>query len=111
MNCRLLQIKGGALLFFRLSVPDLSPNLGVFWYFFTEMFEHFRSFFICVFQIHAFLYTVPLAVKLRYDPSSYVYSRIMHSFIQCHRQLNSGMILLHMCIPDSCIPLCSATGS
>ena len=70
MNYRLLQIIGGALwvkLFFRLSVPDLSPNLGVFWYFFTEMFEHFRSFFICVFQIHAFLYTVPLAVKLRYS--------------------------------------------
>ena len=30
------------------------------------MFEHFRVFFICVFQINAFLYTVPLAVKLRY---------------------------------------------
>ena len=54
---------------FRLSVPDLTPNLGVFWYFFTEMFEHFRAFFICVFQIHAFLYTIPLAVKLRYVDS------------------------------------------
>ena len=48
-----------------LTVPDLTPNMGVFWYFFTEMFEHFRLFFICVFQINAFIYAVPLAVKLR----------------------------------------------
>ena len=50
---------------FILTVPDLTPNMGVFWYFFTEMFEHFRLFFICVFQINAFIYAVPLAVKLR----------------------------------------------
>lgn len=48
-----------------LSVPDLTPNMGVFWYFFTEMFEHFRTFFICVFQINAFIYTLPLAIRLR----------------------------------------------
>lgn len=58
---------------FILSVPDLTPNLGVFWYFFTEMFEHFRVFFICVFQINAFLYTVPLAVKLRDQPVFLMY--------------------------------------
>ncbi|XP_052815896.1 phosphatidylinositol glycan anchor biosynthesis class U protein-like [Mya arenaria] len=53
---------------FILGVPDLTPNLGVFWYFFTEMFEHFRPFFICVFQINAFLFTVPLAIKLKDHP-------------------------------------------
>ncbi|KAF3856766.1 hypothetical protein F7725_017489 [Dissostichus mawsoni] len=25
------------------SFPDLTPNIGLFWYFFAEMFEHFRS--------------------------------------------------------------------
>ncbi|ELT93166.1 hypothetical protein CAPTEDRAFT_175379 [Capitella teleta] len=53
---------------FILSVPDLTPNMGVFWYFFTEMFEHFCLFFLWVFQINAFIYTVPLSIKLRDQP-------------------------------------------
>ncbi|XP_052269507.1 phosphatidylinositol glycan anchor biosynthesis class U protein-like [Dreissena polymorpha] len=72
----------GATTGFILGVPDLTPNLGVFWYFFTEMFEHFRPFFICVFQINAFLYTVPLAVKLRDHPVflAYVLVTLMSIF-------------------------------
>ncbi|KAJ8303164.1 hypothetical protein KUTeg_019560 [Tegillarca granosa] len=58
---------------FILSVPDLTPNLGVFWYFFTEMFEHFRTFFICVFQINVVIYTVPLSVKLKEHPVFFFY--------------------------------------
>lgn len=34
-----------------LTVSDLTPNVGMWWYFFTEMFEHFRSFFLGVFQV------------------------------------------------------------
>lgn len=67
---------------FILGVPDLTPNMGVFWYFFTEMFEHFRPFFICVFQINAFLYTVPLTIKLRDHPVflAYVLVTLMSIF-------------------------------
>ncbi|KAL7408689.1 hypothetical protein ABVT39_027613 [Epinephelus coioides] len=50
---------------FILSVPDLTPNIGLFWYFFAEMFEHFRLFFLCVFQINVFFYTIPLSIKLK----------------------------------------------
>ncbi|XP_053309770.1 phosphatidylinositol glycan anchor biosynthesis class U protein [Spea bombifrons] len=53
---------------FILSVPDLTPNIGLFWYFFAEMFEHFSLFFVCVFQINVFFYTVPLTIKLREHP-------------------------------------------
>ncbi|XP_071501031.1 phosphatidylinositol glycan anchor biosynthesis class U protein-like [Diadema antillarum] len=53
---------------FVLAVPNLQPNLGLFWYFFTEMFDHFRTFFLCVFQINAFIYTAPLVLKLRKHP-------------------------------------------
>lgn len=60
---------------FILKVPDLIPNLGVFWYFFTEMFEHFRLFFTYVFQINVFIYTIPLTIRLRNDP-------IVNIFIQ-----------------------------
>ena len=49
----------------RLLVPDLTPNIGLFWYFFIEIFEHFRVFFLSTFQLHVFLYVLPLAVKLR----------------------------------------------
>ncbi|KAL8599125.1 hypothetical protein ACOMHN_007841 [Nucella lapillus] len=58
---------------FILGVPDLTPNVGVFWYFFTEMFEHFRIFFVCVFQINAFIYSIPLAVKLCERPLFQLY--------------------------------------
>lgn len=53
---------------FLLRVPDLTPNIGLFWYFFTEMFEHFRSFFLCVFQINSVLYAIPLGMILRRNP-------------------------------------------
>ncbi|KAJ3648327.1 hypothetical protein Zmor_020138 [Zophobas morio] len=54
---------------FILTVPDLQPNIGLFWYFFTEMFDHFRELFICSFQINAtVLYLIPLSVKFRNDP-------------------------------------------
>uniref|UniRef100_A0A452GMJ1 Uncharacterized protein n=1 Tax=Gopherus agassizii TaxID=38772 RepID=A0A452GMJ1_9SAUR len=46
---------------FILCIPDLTPNIGLFWYFFAEMFEHFNLFFVCVFQINVFFYTIPLA--------------------------------------------------
>ncbi|XP_023017111.1 phosphatidylinositol glycan anchor biosynthesis class U [Leptinotarsa decemlineata] len=52
-----------------LTVPDLQPNIGLFWYFFTEMFDHFRELFIFAFQINAsVLYLVPLSIKFRKQP-------------------------------------------
>ncbi|XP_050047473.1 phosphatidylinositol glycan anchor biosynthesis class U protein isoform X3 [Dermacentor andersoni] len=50
------------------AVPDLTPNIGVFWYFFTEVFEHFRVFFLWIFQLNAFVYMVPLGIRLRKEP-------------------------------------------
>ena len=34
-----------------LLLPDLTPNPGLWWYFFTEMFDHFRPFFLMVFSV------------------------------------------------------------
>lgn len=48
-----------------LMVSDLTPNLGLFWYFFIEMFDQFRPFFILVFQIHVFIFAAPISIKLR----------------------------------------------
>ncbi|XP_054001309.1 phosphatidylinositol glycan anchor biosynthesis class U protein [Hylaeus anthracinus] len=60
---------------FILTVPDLRPNIGLYWYFFTEMFEHFRWLFIASFQINvSLLYIVPLALRLRHDPMLLAFS-------------------------------------
>lgn len=53
---------------FILKVPDLVPNLGLFWYFFTEMFDHFRLFFTYVFQMNTLIYAIPLTIRLRNQP-------------------------------------------
>lgn len=53
---------------FILSVPELSPNLGIFWYFFTEMFDHFRLFFVWTFQLNLVIYLAPLAIRFPDQP-------------------------------------------
>ncbi|KAL7409590.1 GPI transamidase subunit PIG-U [Mrakia frigida] len=51
-----------------LGIVDLTPNVGLSWYFFTEMFDHFRPFFTMVFQMHMVIYVVPLGLTFRRDP-------------------------------------------
>ncbi|KAJ6648030.1 Phosphatidylinositol glycan anchor biosynthesis class U protein, partial [Pseudolycoriella hygida] len=53
----------------RFYHTDLQPNIGLFWYFFTEMFEHFRTLFLYTFQMNAtVLYLFPLTIKLHKKP-------------------------------------------
>jgi len=51
-----------------LTLPDLAPNTGVWWYFFTEMFDHFRPFFLMVFSVHLIIYVAPVCLKFQHDP-------------------------------------------
>lgn len=51
-----------------LLLPDLTPNVGLWWYFFIEMFDSFRSFFLCVFQLHLLIYVAPLCIRLKRNP-------------------------------------------
>lgn len=55
------------VLFHRINVGDLTPNVGLFWYFFTEMFDHFRTFFLWTFQVNSFIFAIPLGISLRYS--------------------------------------------
>ncbi len=54
------------------------PNSGMWWYFFTEMFDHFRNFFLGVFQVrkslitlnpqlHIAIYVLPVCLRVQ-DP-------------------------------------------
>ncbi|WWC89192.1 uncharacterized protein L201_004110 [Kwoniella dendrophila CBS 6074] len=51
-----------------INVTDLTPNVGMWWYFFTEMFDHFRTFFLGVFQLHNLIYVVPICLRFSDDP-------------------------------------------
>ena len=53
---------------FQLLVPDLTPNVGLWWYFFIEMFDSFREFFLGVFWLHLASYVGGLTVRLRRQP-------------------------------------------
>ncbi|RHZ10406.1 hypothetical protein DYB31_002206 [Aphanomyces astaci] len=47
--------------------PDLTPNIGIFWYFFMELFDRFQSYFLVLLHLHPYLYVLPLFIRLRYD--------------------------------------------
>ncbi|EGU11791.1 putative GPI transamidase component PIG-U [Rhodotorula toruloides ATCC 204091] len=51
-----------------LTIPGLTPNIGLAWYFFIEMFDHFRSFFLVIFALHPLVYVAPLSIAYRRDP-------------------------------------------
>ncbi|CBF75296.1 hypothetical protein AN3826.2 [Aspergillus nidulans FGSC A4] len=53
---------------FQLLVPDLTPNIGLWWYFFIEIFDSFRDFFLGVFWLHLAAYAGSLSVRLRRQP-------------------------------------------
>jgi phosphatidylinositol glycan class U len=52
----------------QLLLPDLTPNVGLWWYFFVEMFDSFRNFFLGVFWIHLSSYVGGLTIRLRRQP-------------------------------------------
>ncbi|CAN6650901.1 GPI transamidase component Gab1p [Trichomonascus vanleenenianus] len=54
----------GTILLFK----ELVPNIGLWWYFFAEMFEYFNPFFLGVFQIYLAAYGLPVAVRLHKFP-------------------------------------------
>ncbi|KAL8686997.1 MAG: hypothetical protein Q9218_006707 [Villophora microphyllina] len=51
-----------------LLLPDLTPNVGLWWYFFIEMFDSFRQFFLGVFWLHLLGYVGGLCIRLRKQP-------------------------------------------
>ncbi|KAF4125071.1 GPI-anchor transamidase subunit U, partial [Geosmithia morbida] len=52
----------------QLTLSDLTPNIGLWWYFFIEMFDSFRSFFLAVFWLHLVSYVGGLTIRLRTQP-------------------------------------------
>lgn len=51
-----------------LLLPDLTPNVGLWWYFFIEMFDSFREFFLGVFWLHLGGYVGGFCIRVRKQP-------------------------------------------
>lgn len=52
----------------QLTLSDLTPNVGLWWYFFIEMFDSFRAFFLGVFWLHLSSYVGGLSIRVRRQP-------------------------------------------
>ncbi|KAI1414076.1 PIG-U-domain-containing protein [Hypoxylon sp. FL1857] len=52
----------------QLTLTDLTPNVGLWWYFFVEMFDSFRAFFLAVFWLHLSCYVGGLSIRIRPQP-------------------------------------------
>lgn len=51
-----------------ILLTDLTPNIGLWWYFFMEMFDSFRDFFLGVFWLHMVSYVGGITIRLRKQP-------------------------------------------
>ncbi|KAJ7245033.1 GPI transamidase subunit PIG-U [Mycena haematopus] len=78
-----------------LTLPDLTPNCGLWWYFFTEMFDHFRPFFLMVFSIHLLIYIAPVCIKFQYDPlyAAFILLGILSTFKSYPTMADPGLFL------------------
>jgi len=75
-----------------LSIRDLTPNTGFFWYFFIEVFQRYYMLFVFAFHAHLLFYSVPLHLRLGgYAPTG--------PFIHCSAAL--GMIALFKPYPTA----------
>jgi GPI-anchor transamidase subunit U len=61
---------------FQLTVPDLTPNVGLWWYFQIEIFDPFREFFIGLFWLHLAGYVGGFSIRLHKEPLFAVISLI-----------------------------------
>ncbi|EFP10816.1 hypothetical protein CRE_07905 [Caenorhabditis remanei] len=54
--------------FCSLKFSSIQPNVGLYWYFFVQIFEHFRSFYTNSFVILYFFMPFPITCMIRKDP-------------------------------------------
>uniref|UniRef100_A0A060T3S9 ARAD1C36124p n=1 Tax=Blastobotrys adeninivorans TaxID=409370 RepID=A0A060T3S9_BLAAD len=47
---------------------ELTPNIGLWWYYFIEMFDFFRPFFTYLFHIYVAAFSVPVAIRFSSYP-------------------------------------------
>lgn len=80
-----------------LDSHDLTPNLGLWWYFFTEMFNEFRTFFLFVFAILPLMFVLPVSIRLYYLPLPITIALIgLHSLFKAYPSICDLSIFLSL---------------
>ncbi|GJP50695.1 hypothetical protein CLOM_g9827 [Closterium sp. NIES-68] len=86
--CHLLLLPHGGLLPalsqvfpFALQLTDLTPNLGLRWYFFAEAFAYIRPFYSFVFSASLLLVLPPLALRLHRRPFFLAFALLLFTHI------------------------------
>lgn len=46
-----------------IKFKKITPNLGLWWYFFTEIFEFFNDFYLSIFNLYSFIYVMPISMR------------------------------------------------
>jgi len=75
---------------------DLTPNVGLYWYFFAEAFPRFQGYFLLVFAAHPFLYLVPLTLRLGMYPLK----------LACILIAINSIFKVYPCVGDASFALC-----
>lgn len=65
---QLAQCWAGRVYGLRLRLQDLTPTIGLWWYFFTEVFAEFTPFFLFVFHSFSIALALPLALRFPRRP-------------------------------------------
>lgn len=89
-------------------IHDLRPNIGLWWYMFIEMFDHFRPLFLGVFQLLPWAFIVPGATRLNEDPLMLVW--FISAVLSVTKPyptvadigLSMQLLLLHPVLLDKC---------
>ncbi|CAM9412691.1 unnamed protein product [Choristocarpus tenellus] len=86
----------------QLLCEDLTPNVGLYWYFFTEIFPRFRVFFRVLFLSHPYVYILPATLRLGMFPDVLAHLLLaIFGIFQTYPTLGDVMLsaCLFMCHP------------
>ncbi|ODV62522.1 GPI-anchor transamidase subunit GAB1 [Ascoidea rubescens DSM 1968] len=74
-NLNFLDSTYGMIILFK----KIQPNIGLWWYFFIEIFKFFNDFFIGVFNIYNFIFIIPITIRFSKDKENKIEK--IYSFI------------------------------
>ena len=77
---------------------DLSPNMGMNWYFFIQMFDRFRRFYVVMLSLIPLVFVAPLTIRLRAYPAVLVAAFFLlgtlYKPVQTLHDASIGIVLL-----------------
>jgi hypothetical protein len=78
-----------------LTSSDHTPNVGLFWYLFSLLFQRFRPYFTFAFNIQIFIFVAPLVIRIRGRP--YILYTVLTFLI--------GLLRPHPTLGDVSLPM------